>query len=447
MDSITSSDLGDPPSSAANPILMGGVAEVDITPPVGLPLWGYAARSGPSRGILDPLFARVLVLEVGDQRLALVALDLGRPFGPASLESLRAAVRKSSQISSVLVVASHTHAGPIVQDEYPGGDTPHWETAALTKIAQAVDEAHWHSLPVRIGTGYGLVSIGHNRRRVNQDGTISWLDRNPTRIPTAPVDPVVSVLRVDTRDGSPLAILVNFACHPVTLGPDNFEFSADFPGVATKTVREAFAGKPVCFFLQGAPADINPFYAATPREQDAVKMRDWEGEELGREAVRVATAIQSREHAQASLQFAEDLMPFQLRWDAEEWRRSTLSAYGQAFSDSFLPRIRQEWRLPVVTFLINQRVAFMGMPGEPFVEFQINWRDRCPVRDVFFLGYAGGYFGYFPTIRAATEGGYGATSSTTWIEVGAGERMVNHALARTYEMLGRLRKVPDVTNW
>jgi hypothetical protein len=103
--------------------------------------------------------------------------------------------------------------------------------------------------------------------------------------------------------------------------------------------------------------------------------------------------------------------------------------------------------LPVVTFLINQRVAFMGMPGEPFVEFQINWRDRCPVRDAFFLGYAGGYFGYFPTIRAATEGGYGATSPTTWIEVGAGERMVNHALARTYEMLGRLRKVPDVTNW
>ncbi len=82
MNSITSSDAGATPSSATNLSLRGGVAEVDITPPVGLPMWGYAARSAPSRGILDALFARVLVLEVGEQRLALVTLDLGRPFGP-----------------------------------------------------------------------------------------------------------------------------------------------------------------------------------------------------------------------------------------------------------------------------------------------------------------------------------------------------------------------------
>ena len=51
-------------------------------------------------------------------------------------------------------------------------------------------------------------------------------------------------------------------------------------------------------------------------------------------------------------------------------------------------------QLPVTVVLINKRIALMGMPGEPFVEFQINWRDRCPVRDAFFLGYANGYFGY-----------------------------------------------------
>ena len=85
----------------------------------------------------------------------------------------------------------------------------------------------------------------------------------------------------------------------------------------------------------------------------------------------------------------------------------------------------------------------MGMPGEPFVEFQINWRDRCPVRDAFFLGYANGYFGYFPTLHAAAEGGYGAASATTWVEPGAGERMVDHALVRIYEMLGKLKDLPE----
>ena len=85
----------------------------------------------------------------------------------------------------------------------------------------------------------------------------------------------------------------------------------------------------------------------------------------------------------------------------------------------------------------------MGVPGEPFVDFQIDWRNRCPVKDAFFLGYANGYFGYFPTIRAATLGGYGAANSSTWTEPGAGERMVEHAVVKAYELLGKLSDVPE----
>jgi hypothetical protein len=85
----------------------------------------------------------------------------------------------------------------------------------------------------------------------------------------------------------------------------------------------------------------------------------------------------------------------------------------------------------------------MTVPGEAFMEFQINWRDRCPVRDAFFLGYANGYCGYFPTIQAAAEGGYGGADATAWVEVGAGERMVDHALVRIYQMLGRLTNTPQ----
>jgi hypothetical protein len=104
---------------------------------------------------------------------------------------------------------------------------------------------------------------------------------------------------------------------------------------------------------------------------------------------------------------------------------------------------RRELSLPVTTVLINQKIALLGMPGEPFVDFQINWRARCPVRDAFFAGYANGYLDYFPTIKAAAEGGYGAADSDTYIAVGAGERMVNQALMRVYEMLGRLVDAPE----
>src|ERR1051326_6000282 len=75
------------PSAAA--AMKAGVAKVNITPPAGVQMWGYFDRLKPAEGTLDPLFARVLVLEAGDRRLALVDLDLGRSFGPASIKRIR----------------------------------------------------------------------------------------------------------------------------------------------------------------------------------------------------------------------------------------------------------------------------------------------------------------------------------------------------------------------
>jgi neutral/alkaline ceramidase-like enzyme len=435
------------PQAAQSATLKAGVAKVDITPPTGVQMWGYFDRLAPAQSTLDPLYARVLVLETGETRLALVALDLGRTFGPASLERIREAVRKSSGISYVLVVASHTHSGPVIMDEYPAGETPAWETADLERIEKAIDEAHQHAGDAQLGTGHGVAYIGYNRRRVNSDGTVTMFWSNPTQVPTSPIDPTVSVLRVDTADGKPLAVLVNYACHPVVFGSDNLEYSADYPGVMTQVVEsavgQATGTRPLCIFLQGAPGDINPYYATIPRKQDAVRWRDWTGQRLGEEAARVAKAIHTQPAAEPSLQFAADTLSFHLRWDPDKLRQGLLAAYGPTILQTFAPQIKPVLDLPVTTLLINRRIAVMTMSGEPFVDFQINWRARCPVRDAFFLGYANGYHGYFPTIHAAPEGGYGTASATTWVEVGAGERMVDHAVVKTYELLGKLTDVPE----
>jgi neutral ceramidase len=422
--------------------LKAGVSKVDITPPAGVALWGYSSRKTPAQGVLDPLYARVLALETDSTRLALVALDLGRTFGPASIRRIREMAKNSSRVDYVLLVASHTHSGPVIQDEYPSG-TPAWESATLEKIGKAINEAYQRAVPARLGAGYGVTYIAHNRLRVNPDGTVTWFERNPTRIPTAPVDPTVSVLRVDQADGTPLAILVNYSCHAVVFGSDHLQYSADFPGVMTQTVEREFHNVPLCFFLQGAPGDINPYFAVTPLEQGAVSMRDWTGQHLGEEAARVARDVRTESEPNASLQFAEDLLKFKLRWDPEKLRQGLLATFGPDVFKSYAPRIEPEIDLPVTTVLINKRIALMGMPGEPFVDFQVDWRNRCPVRDAFFLGYANGYFGYFPTIRAATLGGYGAASSATWTQPGAGEAMVDHAVVKAYELLGKLNDVPE----
>jgi len=419
--------------------LRAAVSKVDITPAHGANLWGYSNRENPATGTLDPLYARVLVLEAGSRSLALVNLDLGRPFGPASLQWLRNATQK--EVSFLILTATHTHSGPVIQDDYPRGK-PAWETAALEKIANAVAEARRNLSDAQIGVGYGVAFIGHNRLRVNPDGTVTWFERNLTEIPTAPVDGTVSVLRIDRTDGQPLAILVNYACHPVIFGSDNLQYSADFPGATARTVEQAFAGKPLCFFLQGAPGDINPYFAVTPLEQDAIVMRDQAGRMLGREAAKIAEEIHTKPDSNADLQFSEDLVSVGMRWDPQKWRDATIAVFGATSSDPFAPKL-DNIQLSVTTVLINRGIAILSMPGEPFVEYQIAWRQRSPVRDALLIGYANGYNGYFPTIRSATLGGYGAANPATWVEVGAGDRMIDTGITRLNWMLGRLHELPE----
>ena len=423
---------------AAN--LRAGLAKVEITPPAGEQMWGYENRTQPATGALDPLYARVLVLDSSDTRLGLVTLDLGRVFGPASLDELRAAARRNG-ISCLLVTASHTHSGPVVQDEYRDG-TPAWERKALSNIEESLKTATDNLADARIGVGYGDAYIGHNRLKVNEDGTVSWFEVNQTKIATAPVDPTVSVLRIDKTDGRPMAVLVNYSCHPVVFGPDNLQYSADYPGMMTRVVEGALGGNSMAFFLQGAPGDINPYYAVTPLKEDAAGRRDWTGKTLGEEATRVATHIQTKSDPNASIKFVEEKLPMHIRWDIEGFRLGLKRFLGDAY-DKYVSTIKPNLELPVTTVLINKQIALMTMPGEPFVDFQINWRQRCPVPNAFFLGYTNGYIGYLPTIRMASLGGYGAGSSSTWVEVGAGERMVDRAVVHTYEMLGRLYAEPE----
>src|SRR5919198_5434136 len=57
--------------------LRAAVAKINITPPPGVQMWGFSSRKSAGTGTLDPLYARVLVLDASGKRLALVSVDLG----------------------------------------------------------------------------------------------------------------------------------------------------------------------------------------------------------------------------------------------------------------------------------------------------------------------------------------------------------------------------------
>ena len=423
--------------------LTAGVARVDITPPPGVDLWGYGNRSGPATGTLDPLFARVLLLDDGRNAVAVVTLDLGRTFGQAQMNTIRERVRREHRITDVMFIASHTHSGPSIDEDYENGALPEWERRALDKIAEAIGEARRRMAPARIGAGMGQTIIGHNRRLVQSDGTVKMLWRNSTGQTGGPIDPAVGVIRVDDAQGAPLAILVNYACHPVVFGPDNLRYSADYPGAMARFVEASWGGKAICFFLQGAPGDINPMLDKTPLAENAdVEMRRV-GEQLGREVVRVSRAIQTEAPANPEIAILREEMQFKNRWNLEKLKAQLTAAYGPRLTARYQRYLVDPLVAPVTTLVINREIALVGLPGEPFVGLQLSLKQRSPLPFTFLCGYTNGYIAYFPTIREAVVGGYGADSITTRVELGAGERMVDRGLIHIYRILGMLKEKPE----
>ena len=387
--------------------LKAGVAKTDITPPIGGRMYGYSARgTNVSVGVHDPLYAKVLVLDDGNVKLAIATLDLGTITGE-NTTNIKDIVRKRTGIENVLCIASHTHSGPGIQPDFPSKSKP-WIREAEWKIARAIIEAAGNLAPARIGVGWGEVREGHNRRKIGDDGKVVMLWANRERIPTSPVDYQLAVIRIEGLDSKPIATLVNFACHPVVLGPENLFISADYPGVFTRLVKEAIGGQ--CMFLQGAAGDINPFWDKTPPAEGAYEQTEKMGKAIADETLRVSKRIDDFK-TDSKISFHTELIPLASRGDRERKNRN----------------INAE----INTVLIGGELAIATFPGEFFVEHGLSFKRRSQLKNTIFVGYCNDRLRYFPTIQACTEGGYG-TAFATQVEVGAGEKLVNRALVNLY---------------
>ena len=72
-----------------------------------------------------------------------------------------------------------------------------------------------------------------------------------------PVDPQIGVLRLDRSDGGPLAVVYNYACHPIQ-GVPNGGNTADISGFASKVIEESLGHGAIALFVQGCAGDVNP---------------------------------------------------------------------------------------------------------------------------------------------------------------------------------------------
>ncbi len=399
--------------------LKAGAATIDITPPVGFPMWGYGARhDAPSVGVLDPLKARALVIEAGNDRLALVGLDLGRAPARKSTAAIREKI-KEAKITALFLVGSHTHHGPVIEtDDWPTPDTS-YVRALENKLAEVILQAAKELRPARLGVGSREVPFNRNRH---------------SKLPEKTIDKEFLVLRVEDLDGKPIAHALNFAAHPTMTDAKVLKFSADYPGFMAAVVEKE-TGAP-CLFLQGAAGDLS----ANP---GAERGPERFGQALGREVLAMAKGIPCTRSENPRLQVHEEDFVFRPRVDLGNplVKTTFVRAFYPGLVDFYEREYREGVRPHLSVALLDGEIGWVGVSGEFFCGHALALKRRARLEHLFFLGYCNDYQQYFPTIEAASEGGYGADPGVSNAEVGAGEKMMNRALIELYRMRGRF---PDL---
>ncbi|HEY7327477.1 MAG TPA: neutral/alkaline non-lysosomal ceramidase N-terminal domain-containing protein [Gemmataceae bacterium] len=399
--------------------LQAGAASVDITPPIGFAMWGYAARKDrPSLGVRDRLRARALVLAAGNNRIALVSLDLGRAPTRASMAVIRRRL-KPAGIEHVFLVASHTHHGPVLElDDWPS-ENKSYVRELEQKLVDVIVSAATAIKPARLGIASNQTNHNRNRQSKRDD---------------APIDRDLLVMRVEDMDGKTIAHAINFAAHPTLRDVAERRFSADYPGVLADLVEKET--KAPCLFLQGAAGDLSTKVSVGDGA-------DKFGRILGDEVLGLAKQIRCST-IRPVLETREEVFTFKPRLDlSNPLVRLTLS---QAFFPELIAFYEREYgegvRPHLTVALLDGRIGFVGVSGEFFCGHALSLKRRARLDHLFFLGYCNDYHQYFPTIEAASEGGYGTVPPVSSAEIGAGERVMDRALIHLYQMRGKLSDRP-----
>lgn len=407
-----------------------GFAKRDITPQKPTPMWGYGARHDAlSVGAMDPLYAKVVVIEASPDRLAIVGLDLGRSPTPPVMESIRKRVRERAGVNRILMSGSHTHHGPVLelQDEPGMGQGKYDDAVAYVKeledkLVEAICEAAGDLRDARIGWGSAEVDMNRNRH---------------SKVEPKPRETELAVIRLDDTAGKIMALIVNFAAHPTMLEASDLRFSADYPGQMMGAVETAL-GAP-CMFMQGSAGDLSTKTTEETRGHEAF------GRALGAEVMKIAKGIETSVPEKPSIKGMDEDFEFTTRMDLRNpvikllLARAFFPELAASFSDEVADsRLRPH----LTTVLLNGELALVGGSGEFFSNHSVRLKQRCRARKTLFFGYCNGHHLYFPTIEGAAEGGYGADQTVSWVELGGGERMMDKALINLYTMMGRFEPVP-----
>lgn len=402
--------LGVAVPARAQPPWQVGLARVRITPEVPIRMAGYASRNKPSEGVLAELYAKAMAIQdaQGNRALLLTADVIGYRAEVAEMICRGIMDRTGLERPQILLNPSHTHTGPILGIRETGYSLPEKEQKVVCefteKLARRLAEISAAALdgmePAGLGWGVGVADFVMNRREFTERGVRLGVN------PRGYADRSVPVLRVDSPEGKPRALVFGCACHNTTLTGQHYRLSGDYAGFAQAYVEKQHPGVQAMFMI-GCGGAANPY----PRGE--VEHARSHGQSLGSEVCRVAAAKLEPVGGplRVVLKHAElPLAPVPSRERLQQMVRGpSYLAYNarrmlKALDDGqTLPGC---YRAPIAVWQFGDDLTLVGLPGEVVADYVPPLETALGHRKLWIAGYCNDCFGYLPTAKILAEGGY-----------------------------------------
>lgn len=417
-----------------------GAGKSAITPFLDQQMAGYYFPR-TAEGVHDDLWAKALVFDDGRDRIVLVACDTIGMTARAANEARRR-IREKLGIPEdhVLISATHSHTGPVHDDEYV--------KLLGQRIPDAVVTAAGNRKPARLFvTTEREGSLPHYRRYRMKDGTVvtnpGFLNPNVVK-PVGEIDPRVPVLYTEDERGAPVATWVNYAMHLDTVGGS--WISADYPYFMGRMLAKVKGPDLLTVFTIGAAGNINHWDVRRPGPQRGLAEAQRLGEVLGAAVLKAYTHLEPVAAPRLRAAAGTVRLPLSKVTPEEIAQAKEIMAKPPRTDVDFsLDRVKASRVMEVarrkgedlvaqVQVLAVGQVAFVAIPGELFVELGREIQEKSPFPYTFLVTLANDSLGYIPTRAAFAEGAYEPTS--TRMAAGGGELVAGRAI----ELLKQLKE-------
>jgi hypothetical protein len=463
-------------ASAAEQTFRAGAFAIDITPqqfPISVN-GGMSDRQATSAH--DPLHARCLVLDDGTTKIALAVCDSCMiPLEILDEAKQRASASTGIPTDRMLMSATHTHTAPTATGVFQSEPNENYRQFLAQRIADGIERAHANLAPAKIGWGVGHDPTQVFNRRwfmrpgiVNTDpfgGDSDVVRMNPGTadldLPAGPVDPDVSILSVQSLDGTPIAVLANYSLHYVGGVPGD-SLSADYFGEFANRFGQLIGARGsdppfVGIMSNGTSGNINNinFADKNPRSREPF-------EQIAVVATSVAHAAreayeQIEHHDWVSLDMRETELQLGVRLppgDELAKAKQLLEAAGPGpYSDRSHIYARETVLLSAYPASVKARLqairigglAVVSTPCETFVETGLAIKERSPFETTFTVELANGYNGYLPTRAHHRLGGYETWRARSSYLNESAEAVIRNTLLAMLDELARANGSQTVT--